>query len=56
MGIASAIHERLPPGSPCEASANSCQRAVQKKAEDYFEFTDAAGMGFFGIVFYALRV
>lgn len=54
MGVASAIHERLSSDSSWKVSANNCHGAVQKKVEDRFELIDAAGLGFFGVVFYAL--
>lgn len=37
-----------------DSCRSSCHEAVQESVEDRFELIKAAGMGFFGIVFYAL--
>ncbi len=54
MGIVPVLHRYLVPNSVMDDCANSCHEAVQKTVEDHFELIDTAGMGFFGIVFYAL--
>lgn len=54
MGIATATHACFTSGGHQDGQQDRDQDSLQELVEDRFQLMDAAGMGFFGVVFYAL--